>query len=192
MATATLELAPTPALEMLSPVDSDKRYEVIDGELKEKPPMGATANRVATILARKLDFFAEEHDLGLVFTQECAYQIFPHDPRKTRKPDVSFISKDRLTEDDVPDGNMQIVPGLIVEVVSTHDLAEDLEERIDEYLRVGVNLIWLVHPATHTIYVIRRDGTGERLTGEKELKGEDVIPGFSCPLRELFRKHRPQ
>ena len=32
------------------PTSGDKRYEIIDGELREKPPMGAKGSRIATIL----------------------------------------------------------------------------------------------------------------------------------------------
>ncbi len=77
-------------------LESKHRYEWIDGQLKEKPDMGAKANRVATVLTRLLDTYAASHQLGLVFTQECGYQSFPHEPKKVRFPDVSFVARGRL------------------------------------------------------------------------------------------------
>src|SRR4051794_34315382 len=80
----------------------EPRYEWIDGQLREKPDMGAEANRVATVLARLLDTHLVVHKLGMAFTQECGYQIFRRDPRKVRKPDVSFIARGRLPNDNPP------------------------------------------------------------------------------------------
>src|SRR4051812_12877978 len=112
MATAVLEgLIPAVALPTteVPPLDeSEKRYEVIDGELREKPPMGAKANRVATILARYLDQFADENKLGLVFTMDCAYQIFPHKPKQTRKPDISFVPAGLIRPGELTDSNLLV------------------------------------------------------------------------------------
>jgi Uma2 family endonuclease len=154
--------------------------------LQEKPPMGAKANRVATILAHQLEGHADEHKLGLVFTQECGYQIFPHKPKQMRKPDVSFVPHGRLPNGQLPDGNMLVPPDLAVEIVSTNDLAENLEERVNDYLRAGVKLLWLIYPSTRSVYVVRLDGSAARLTEAQELSGEDIVKGFSCPVRKLF------
>jgi Uma2 family endonuclease len=166
--------------------DSEHRYEWIDGQLKEKPPMGAEANRVATILVRLLDDYAASHQLGLVFSQECGYKIFPSDPKKTRKPDVSFIARGRLPNDRPPRGHVTIPPDLEVEVVSPNDLAEEIDLRVADYLAAGVKLLWIVYPATRSVWVFRQDGTAARLTEAQELTGEDVIPGFTCSVRTLF------
>ena len=79
-----------------------------------------------------------------------------------------------------------MLPDLVVEVVSTYDLAKNLEERINDYLHAGVKLLWLVYPTIRSVYVIRQDGSAARLTEADVLSGEDVLPGFTCPLSKLF------
>jgi Uma2 family endonuclease len=175
-----------PPSEYLLTLDSERRFEWIDGQLREKPPMGAKANRVATILACHLNAFARERHLGMVFTQECGYQIFPGDPRKLRKPDVSFIPRGRLPDDHPPDGHVTVPPDLEVEVVSPNDEAEEIDRRVSDYLSAGVQIIWIIYPATRSVWVVRRDGSAARLTEAQELSGEDVLPGFTCPIRTLF------
>jgi Uma2 family endonuclease len=179
---AEVDLAP----EWQRTLEDEHRFEWIDGQLKEKPCMGAKANRVATILARLLDTFADAHNLGLVFTQECGYQIFPDEPRKVRKPDGSFIPRGRLPDDQPPDGHVKVPPDLVVEVVSPNDLAEEIDARVTDYLGAGVKLIWIIYPPTRSLWVVRRDGSAERLTEAQELSGEDVVPGFSCRVQALF------
>lgn len=166
--------------------DREHRFEWIDGRLKEKPPMGAEANRVATILIRLLDAYATASHLGFVFCFESGYKIFASDPKKTRKPDISFIARGRLPNDRPPRGHVTIPPDLEVEVVSPNDLAEEIDARVADYLAAGVKRIWIIYPATRSAWILRQDGTAVRLTETQELPGEDVLPGFSCPLRTLF------
>ncbi len=151
-----------------------------------EPPHGRQGNRVATILARYLDAFATERRLGLVFTQECGYRIFPGDPRKLRKPDVSFIPRGRLRDDRPPDGHVTVPPDLEVEGVSPNDEAEEIDPRVADYLSAGVKIIWIVYPATRSVWVVRGDGSAVRLTEAQEISGEDVLPGFTLPIRNLF------
>jgi Uma2 family endonuclease len=172
--------------EFLRTLDGEHRYEWINGQLRERPPMGAKANRVATILVSLLNSFATAHRLGLVCSQECGYQIFKDEPKKVRKPDASFIPRGRLPDDRPPSGHVRVPPALVVEVVSPNDEAEEVEARVDDYLRAGVKLLWVLYPATHSVWLLRADGSGTRLTEGKELSGEDVVTGFSCRVEELF------
>lgn len=172
--------------EWLRTLENEHRYEWIEGQIREKPRMGARANRVATVLAGFLDAHARTNRLGWVFTQECGYQSFPHEPKRVRFPDVSFVARGRMPNDQVPDGHMRVPPDLEVEVVSPNELAEDTEARVADYLAAGVRLIWIIYPSTRSVWLVRRDGTAARLTETQDLSGEDVLPGFTCPLQTLF------
>jgi len=57
---------------------------------------------------------------------------------------------------------------------------------VDDYLRAGVKLLWVLYPITRSVWVVRSDGSAARLTEGKELSGEDVVAGFSCRVAELF------
>ena len=181
-----ITIEPEAPAEFRLTLGAEQRYEWINGELHERPPMGAKANRVATILVSLLNSFATAHRLGLVFSQECGYQIFQGEPRKVRKPDASFIPLGRLPDDRPPSGHVRVSPDLVVEVVSPNDMAEEIEARVYDYLGAGVKLLWVLYPATHVVWVVRADGSAARLTEGKELSGEGVVAGFSCRVEELF------
>jgi Uma2 family endonuclease len=179
-------------VETAAPVDYDptldhgRRWEWINDQMREKPAMGAEANLVATVLVSLLHAHAHANKLGLVFSQECGYQIFPADPKKVRKPDASFIARGRLPNDRPPRGHVNVPPDLEVEIVSPNDLAEEVDQRVADYLSAGVKLIRIVFPASRSVWVMRQDGTAARLTEAQELNGESVLPGFTCPVRTLF------
>lgn len=108
------------------------RYELIDGQLVERK-RGARFSRIAAVLIRLLDQYAHAQGLGLVFATDCGYQIFPNNPSRVRYPDGSFIKRGRLPNDEPPEGHVRTAPDLVVEVVSPNDLAEELEEKLEDY-----------------------------------------------------------
>jgi Uma2 family endonuclease len=168
----------------------ERGYELIDGQRVEKP-MGAESSLLAGALVELLRAHVRVHGLGRVFPSECGYQIFPEDPRKVRKPDVSFIAHGRLPDGRAPRGNVRVAPDLAVEVVSPKDLAEEIEARVVDYLAAGTRLMWVLYPGARSVWVVRPDGRAARLTGEQELSGEDVVPGFACKVQDLFAELEP-
>ena len=58
---------------------------------------------------------------------------------------------------------LTIPPDLAVEVTSPTDVVYELEEKVEEYLRAGVRLIWVIHPEVQAIEVMRGNGSTGRL-----------------------------
>lgn len=74
-----------------------------------------------------------------------------------------------------------------MEVVSPHDYYDDVEVKVQEYLGAGVKLVWVVSPGSQTVRVHRQDGSVSDLDEVDELSGENVIPGFTCRVAEIFQ-----
>ncbi|MDY3560631.1 Uma2 family endonuclease, partial [Gemmata sp. JC673] len=81
---------------------------------------------------------------------------------------------------------LALVPDLVVEAVSTHDTYEEVAVKVTEFKSVGVKLIWVISPETRTVLVRRADGTCVELDETGTLSGENVLPGFACPVADLF------
>ncbi|MCS7161350.1 MAG: Uma2 family endonuclease [Gemmatales bacterium] len=175
----------------LTPADllhlpKDRRYELVDGELVEKP-MSAIASAVGLRLAIHLGTYVEANNLGIVFNADASYNCFPNKANRVRKPDISFIRKERITPELWQFGHMRMAPDLVVEVLSPNDTSVGTEERVEDYLQAGVPLVWVVQPATRRVYVYRQGGRGEILGEGEELRGEPVLPGFRVAVREIFQ-----
>jgi Uma2 family endonuclease len=167
-----------------------KDYELVDGRLVERN-MGAESSLIGTRLCSQIDRFCEEHDLGIVWGADNGYQCFPHAPGRVRKPDVSFVRRGRLPGDAAPKGWVRIAPDLAVEVISPGDTAEDLEEKLEDYRKAGVPLVWVIYPRARKAHVFRPDGPPSVLGEDDDLSGEDVLPGFRCPLLEILPRRAP-
>src|SRR5262249_61591931 len=76
-------------------VDTEALYEVIDGQRKELPPMGASETNVANVLWGFLIPFARTQNLGRV-RGEMLFNFAAIN--KQRRPDVAFVSYQRWTK----------------------------------------------------------------------------------------------
>jgi Uma2 family endonuclease len=101
-------------------------------------------------------------------------------------PDASVVVAGRLPGDEAPQGYIPIAPDLAVEVLSPGEFAEELAEKLADYRSAGIRLVWVVSPATRMVAIRRADGTLAELDATGTLSGEDVLPGFTCTVAELF------
>lgn len=160
-------------------------YELIDGELRERR-VSFLSNLVAAEVTGILRDHCRPQNLGWILAAELGYRCFPWKPRRVRRADVSFIRADRVNNELLSEGFCSIAPDLAVEVVSPNDLIWELHEKVGEYLRAGVKLVWVVHPDVSAVQVFRADGSVSWLPANAELAGEDVIPGFRCRVQAFF------
>jgi len=183
MSTATLtQYSPEDLLTM----PGGERCELVDGQLLEKP-MGAEADWVGMQLIRRLGNLIAELATGHVFGPETGYQCFGDDPRKVRKPDGSVIAAGRLPGGRIPKGHIRIAPDLAFEVISPNDTYYEVEAKVREYLDAGVRLVWVLNPDIRTIRVYDgAAGLTSDLTAADHLTGGDILPGFRCPVGDLF------
>jgi Uma2 family endonuclease len=177
--------------EITRPEDLDEMadgglFEFVDGQLVEKH-IGAESDEIALRLGGRMQTFAETHSLGRVYGGTTGYRnCFPHAPRLLRKPDVSFVTEARLPDGRTPRGDFTIAPDFAAEVVSPNDTYEEVARKVWDYKQAAVRLIWVIDPATKTVLIRRLDGSCAELDETGTISGEDVVPGFSCPVAELF------
>src|SRR2546425_5208159 len=109
------------------------RFELIDGQLVERK-MGAKSSLAATNLLILAGSFVRSNNLGLVFQADCGYQIFAEEPGRVRFADGSFLRRGTLPEDLVPQGHCRVAPELVIEAVSPHETADEVEDKISQWL----------------------------------------------------------
>jgi Uma2 family endonuclease len=161
-------------------------YELVNGVLVERH-MGILSGVVGGRLIHLLLAYCDTHPLGwIVPGGDAGYQGITGSPRTVRKPDVSFVAYGRFPGEQVPPGYAQLAPDLAAEVISPNDLYEEVDQKIEEYLRGGVRLVWVISPQNHTVRVYRVNGSSQSLREPDFLDGEEVLPGFRCAVRDLF------
>ncbi|MBI3303332.1 MAG: Uma2 family endonuclease [Deltaproteobacteria bacterium] len=165
--------------------DDGYKYELVEGELIRMPPTGAEHGHIATNAGSLLRNHVKMHDLGVVCAAETGFWL-KRNPDIVRAQDASFVAKERIPSEGIPRGYWPFAPDLAVEVISPNDRFDDVQEKVAEYFAAGTRLVWVVHPKTRTVLVYRSLHDVRSLGPDDELSGEDVIPGFTCRVAELF------
>ena len=79
-------------------------------------------------------------------------------------------------------------PDVAIEVWSPYDRTSEVRAKTEEYLAKGVLLVVVVDPDDQSATIFRPRAVEVTLESETDILDlSDVIPGFRCQLRELFK-----
>lgn len=157
--------------------------ELVDAVLLEKV-MGYDESVLAVEIASLLRNFVRPQKLGSVAGEGGMLRLAPE---LVRIPDVSFISRERLSQVKPPRGPMPaLAPNLAVEVLSQGNTPREMSRKLDDYFKAGVQLVWFVHPKSRSIEVFTSRRKSVILKGAQTLTGGTVLPGFKLKVAELF------
>ena len=145
-----------------------------------KPRHAAVEARIV----KSLLVFVDTNDLGEVFGSSGGY-VVARDPDTVREPDVSFVTAERLKGQDL-DAFFEGAPDLAVEVLSPSNTAAEMRDKIADYFGAGCRVVWIVDPLRRSIVVHRPDAGPTILAEDDTLKEEELLPGFSLVVREVF------
>jgi len=177
-------VAPMTADELLRRNIPDKRVELVRGVLVVREPAGSRHGLVAMNLGVELVSHARRTGAGRVFAAETGFKL-ASDPDTVRAPDVAFVTRERLPATETT-GYAAAAPDLAVEVLSPGDRAGEVLAKVADWLSAGALLVWVVDPERRLARVYRQDGSESIVTADGALDGEEVLPGFSCPLASVL------
>ena len=166
-------------------VEENRLFELVNGVLVEKA-MGFYESWLAGLLLRLVGNHVEEQKLGIVAGADGAIRL---SKGLIRIPDVAYYSFERLPDGKVPQTPLaDLVPNLAIEVVSQSNTRKEMEQKLKDYFRCGVELVWYVYPTSHTVVVFEGPELAHTLSDLDELAGGKVLPGFRLPIQQLFRE----
>ncbi len=172
------------AQDLLRFREPGKTAELVRGVLIVREPPGTGHGARAARLTVRVGAFVERHDLGQVYAQDTGFKI-ARDPDTVRAPDVAFVAHERLAR--IPDqGYAELAPDWVAEIVSPNDRPGEVLEKVGQWLGAGVRLVWVLDQKRGDARIYRADGTISTVEPDGELNGEDVLPGFRCPLRDIL------
>jgi len=165
--------------------DNGKRYELIDGELREMAPTVNWHGEVEINLGTLLNVHVRAHGHGRVSCGEVLY-IVRRNPDRVRPADIAFIRQERVPSLEARQHIMEVIPDLVVEILSKSDTIEEISDKIDDWLGAGVRMLWIVDPFRRTVTIYQPGCDPMLLGAHGVLEGDPVIPEFRCPVTEIF------
>ena len=161
------------------------RGELIRGVLHETMPTGHEHGKIVVNLVAELRNFVKPRKLGSLTASDAGVWL-ERDPDTVREPDIAYFSAEMLPPDLRITGYAEVAPGLVVEIDSPSDSQRKAHDKAWMWLSYGVRLVWVVQPDTRSVDVYRPNRAVVTLDGQASLDGLDVLPGFTCAVREVF------
>ena len=170
------------------PYDDGKRYEIIDGELFVSCSPGLTHQRVAANLTFLIVGFLVENPIGeflptpgLILSEHSG--VIPDLVVVLNEQQDEIITGERLTGP----------PALVIEIVSpgSANARRDRMAKLQLYSKHGVAEYWIVDPGNLTVEQYAAHDSSLNLLETLNLDdtlSASTLPGFSCPLSQIFRR----
>lgn len=157
--------------------------ELIEGTLVEKP-MGWEESFLGAWVLTALNNFVLPRNLGVVTGEAGLMELTDG---TVRGPDVAFTSWDRMAGRQRPEEAIpELVPDLVVEVLSRGNTLGEMSRKRKEYFKAGVRLVWEIDPRVRTVRAYTSETAFTDLTAADTLDATPVLPGFTLPLADLF------
>ena len=176
---------PVQTAEQLLEMPENRWCELVEGELRPMSPPSCLHAEIVGILVEILGPYARRHKLGKVLPGDPGF-IVARDPDTVLGPDIGFISAEHVAAEPLGEGFREGAPDLAIEVLSPGQAPREGHEKALAWLDAGATLVWVVNPAARTVRVYRSRSDTETLPASGELDGGALLPGFRCPIADLF------
>jgi Uma2 family endonuclease len=138
--------------------------ELVRGEVIKLSPGGLSHSEFSVNVAYLLKQWAKASGRGRVIGCEAGI-IVEVGPDTVRGADAAFIS---------------------FEILGKGQGWRDMVEKAGEYLRMGVDRVWVIDPDSESVHVFQSDAEPSRLNASDELADATVLPGFACKVADIF------
>ena len=163
----------------------DLRLELTkEGELIVMAPAGGESSRRNSDLNTDVNLWNRQTNLGQVFDSSCGYDLTAVGSGKL-SPDVSWIEKSRLEGVNLK-GFIPIVPDFVIELRSRTDNLKPLQEKMQEYRRLGVRLGLLINPQQKQVELYRLDQEVVVLDSPEAIDCSEVMPSFILSMSGIW------
>ena len=160
-------------------------YELDNGRLVIIPPPGDIHGAVESKFTGTFLYEGEKQGHGKVRCGDVAIVLW-RNPDRVVGADVAFITNASLPTRLSPEGYLETIPELVVEVKSKNDTMAEVERKVADYFRAGVKVILVPDPAKKTVTVYRPGQTSHVLIENDVLTVEDIIPGLKMLVADAF------
>jgi Uma2 family endonuclease len=168
-------------------------FEFVAGEIIPLSPQVSGSAMTAGRLLSAFYKFLAEHQLGEVVSEAPFVLTFDKSNwvKGSRVPDIMFFRAERFAEYTANNSDWEekpfiLVPDLVVEVGETTDGYSEVAEKVEGYLRDGVQVVWVVDRQRGTVTIWRK-GEYVTLTENEKLMDENLLPGFELIIKNLFQ-----
>jgi Uma2 family endonuclease len=159
------------------------RCELVDGILVEKP-VGFYESKLAFLLGHLIQTYLGSNPIASVAGIDAPHRTIQN---QVRMPDVSVVLNEKLSIETLKEQKiLEQPPDLAVEILSESNTKQEMDRKLKEYFEAGTSLVWYIDPQSETAEEFTSPESAHPVSGDQELNGGEILPGFTVKLSELF------
>jgi Uma2 family endonuclease len=160
------------------------KYELVNGRIEKfKKTMNDSQLFISTNLHRFFFSLWANGKVQGVFQAEKDNELWKD---HVRIPDMCYLNEQQLVE--AYEGKHPVAE-FVVEVVSPTDKAYKYSEKIEDYFKAGVKVVWMIYPNTKQVQVHLHNSTNVTYCkGEMICSAAPVLPEFAISVNDIFKK----
>lgn len=171
-------------IEEFLQLPNHEHLELVRGEVVKIMPPSKDHGFIAGMIVTLLNIWIRQGAHGRAGVESGF--LLSRNPETVRGPDVYFVSEEKIMVDSNSGAFWTLAPDLAVEVVSPSETAEDIRDKVHDFLTAGTPLVWVVYPRTREVVVHTSDNLSRTYANDDQLEFPDMLPGFSCNVSEIF------
>ncbi len=155
------------------------KYEWFDGELIKFEKIKKKHLKLINILTRRFHQTNSYKNLGsLIPEQDVELSAI-----QMRRPDLAYFSGEQIANSDK---EAEPIPEFVIEIISPTDDATKTEEKLSEYFKAGVRVVWHIHPDLKIIYVYSGRKQVTICSDDDICSAKPVMDDFEISVNEMF------
>ena len=165
---------------------SDAKFERTPaGHLIIMPPTGGETGKRNFDIGLEFGIWNRQQRLGILFDSSTGFDL---PGEGDRAPDLSWVAKDRwdALSADEKEKFPPIAPDFVLELMSRTDRLADAQAKMEEYMRSGVRLGWLINRKQRCVWIYQAHADVQKLENPTELLGEPVLSGFKLKMANVW------
>ena len=163
---------------MLWEPEDGHKYEWNDGELIQFTGMNKKQVYIYDILNR---FFVNKGYL------ELGTLVSEYDTMLTgiqmRRPDIVYLSREQIEQTKIGE---DVIPEFVIEILSESDNVNKVEEKVAEYFKAGVRIVWNIYLEQKVIYVYTSRRHVKICIEDDICSAKPVLPDFEISVNQIF------
>lgn len=166
-------------LRNYSDMEDGYKYEWNNGIIEKTNAMDQTQFSIQDALFRKF-IHTETFKKGGLLTSEGDMRTLK---KQLRRPDLAIYTGEQLAK--MKKKENQIAPW-VGEVISENDQINPVKNKVKEYFKAGVKVVWLIFPKFKEVEVYTSPVDVKICRGKTKISAAPAIPDFELTVNELF------
>jgi Uma2 family endonuclease len=104
-----------------------------------------------------------------------------------RRPDIAYFTREQSYQGRE---GIDVIPDFAIEVISSGDKLIDVENKLIEYFKAGVKVVWHIIPAQEVVYVYTSRSEVKICFDKDICSAKPVLEDFEISVEDIFKDYK--